>query len=52
MNLLLILGIVLSALWIVGLIVLPFLKLLIYGALVIALALIIVWLVQKVSGKR
>ena len=48
MNILLIIGIILLALWLLGFLVIPGLGWLIHIALVIAVILIIIWLLRKV----
>jgi hypothetical protein len=48
MRLLFIIGIILLVLWLVGMIVLPFLGWLIHIALIIAVILLIIWLLRSV----
>jgi len=47
MNLLLVIGIILVALWLIGLLALPSLGSLIYIALVVGVVLIVIWLIRK-----
>ncbi|MGA7678403.1 MAG: lmo0937 family membrane protein [Dehalococcoidia bacterium] len=48
MNILLIIGIILLALWLLGFLVFPTLGWLIHVALIIAVILLIIWLLRKV----
>jgi|GEM_PF-371844 hypothetical protein len=47
MNILLVIGIILVALWLLGLFALPSLGSLIYIALVVGVILIVIWLIRK-----
>jgi hypothetical protein len=47
MNILLVVGIMLLALWVLGLFVLPSLGSLIYIALAVGVVLIVIWLIRK-----